>query len=130
MPAVMSVFSKLHATTIHGQKAEDAVATYEIGTVEENKGYPAIGGVTTNNGTGEEEQQQVEGPDNGAQRGVHDIEAITLTWSKWTLIAVFLKYAFHKLLIDTIHVHPSNICSTASGYSTLSMLSKALFSAT
>lgn len=27
-----------------------------------------------------------------AQRGVQDVEAVTLTWSKPTLIAVFIKY--------------------------------------
>jgi len=32
-------------------------------------------------------------PSQDAQRGVQEVEAVTLTWSKTTLIAVFLKYA-------------------------------------
>lgn len=31
-------------------------------------------------------------PDLDAQRGVQDVEAITLSWSRNALIAVFLKY--------------------------------------
>ena len=31
-------------------------------------------------------------PARDAQRGVQDVEAVTLTWSKGTLIAVFIKY--------------------------------------
>lgn len=33
-------------------------------------------------------------PAEDAQQGVKDFEAVTLTWSKATLIAVFLKYIF------------------------------------
>lgn len=33
-------------------------------------------------------------PAEDAQQGVKDFEAVTLTWSKTTLIAVFLKYIF------------------------------------
>jgi hypothetical protein len=31
-------------------------------------------------------------PDGGAQQGVQDVEAVTMAWSKKTLIAVFIKY--------------------------------------
>lgn len=31
-------------------------------------------------------------PDGSAQHGVQDVEAVTMTWSKKTLIAVFIKY--------------------------------------
>ena len=31
-------------------------------------------------------------PDGSAQHGVQDVEAVTMTWSKGTLIAVFIKY--------------------------------------
>lgn len=30
-------------------------------------------------------------PDQYAQRGVQDVEAVTITWSKWILIGVFIK---------------------------------------
>lgn len=33
-------------------------------------------------------------PTEGLQHGVSDAEAVTLTWSKTTLIAVFIKYEF------------------------------------
>lgn len=31
-------------------------------------------------------------PDENAQKGVQDVEAVTLSWSKSALIAVFIKY--------------------------------------
>lgn len=34
---------------------------------------------------------QVDVPSEEAQRGVQDVEAVTLTWSKVALIAIFLK---------------------------------------
>lgn len=36
-------------------------------------------------------------PTEDAQRGVKDFEAVTLTWSKSTLIAVFIKYVYFIL---------------------------------
>lgn len=48
---------------------------------EKNREDPAIGT------TGADEL-----PTEDAQRGVHDVEAVTLTWTKTTLVAVFLKY--------------------------------------
>lgn len=38
------------------------------------------------------DQSQPDQPSADAQRGVQDVEAVTLTWSKPTLIAVFIKY--------------------------------------
>lgn len=38
------------------------------------------------------DESQPEQPSTDAQRGVQDVEAVTLTWSKPTLIAVFIKY--------------------------------------
>lgn len=35
---------------------------------------------------------KIELPTEDAQKGVKDVEAVTLTWSKTTLIAVFAKY--------------------------------------
>lgn len=33
-------------------------------------------------------------PDGSAQHGVQDVEAVTMAWSKKTLIIVFIKYVF------------------------------------
>jgi hypothetical protein len=34
-------------------------------------------------------------PDGSAQHGVQDVEAVTMAWSKKTLIAVFIKYVLY-----------------------------------
>lgn len=40
-------------------------------------------------------------PAEDLQRGVQDVESVTRTWSKKTLIAVFLKYVLlHKLVVS------------------------------
>lgn len=36
-------------------------------------------------------------PNRNTQRGVQDVEAVTLTWSKGTLIAMFIKYVGKQL---------------------------------
>jgi hypothetical protein len=43
---------------------------------------------------GKEETPQLERPSEDVQRGVQEVEAVTLTWSRATLIAVFIKYGF------------------------------------
>lgn len=40
----------------------------------------------------------VEHPDQAMQRGVQEVEAVTLTWTRWTLVAVFFKYASSLIL--------------------------------
>ncbi|OBT58447.1 hypothetical protein VE04_01726 [Pseudogymnoascus sp. 24MN13] len=52
---------------------------------EKNREDPAIGTTGTDSN---DEQDQL--PTQDAQRGVHDVEAVTLTWTKTTLVAVFL----------------------------------------
>ena len=42
--------------------------------------------------TADDEKPEPELPSEDAQQGVHDVEAVTLSWSRGTLIAVFLKY--------------------------------------
>lgn len=34
-------------------------------------------------------------PHDNLQRGVQQVEAVTIAWSKWSLIAVFIKYVHH-----------------------------------
>lgn len=56
---------------------------------------PAVDGTTAEetkrDPTTDTEVQQPETPAEDLQHGVRDIEAITMTWSKRTLIMVFLK---------------------------------------
>lgn len=47
----------------------------------------------------EKPQQPLELPDEDAQRGVRMVEAVTLTWTKTSLIWVFVKYMDFKLLV-------------------------------
>lgn len=69
---------------------------------EKNREDPAIGTTGTDSN---DEQDQL--PTQDAQRGVHDVEAVTLTWTKTTLVAVFLKYvAIHTA--DCLWQGPSN----------------------
>jgi len=46
-------------------------------------------------------------PSEDVQRGVQEVEAVTLTWSRRTLIAVFLKYA-HISHANRSHEHPAD----------------------
>ncbi|KAJ5953063.1 uncharacterized protein N7479_011476 [Penicillium vulpinum] len=75
-----TVFSRLAAS-----KAGSSVTTTAVEgiAVEESKRDPAS----------DTEVQQPEVPAEGLQHGVRDIEAITMTWSKRTLILVFIKSA-------------------------------------
>ncbi len=86
----MAVFPKLQATfrrTTTGN-TDNSVA---MNTAEENEKHPATDHTTASNG---DEEPQPEHPNEDIQRGVQDVEAVTLTWSKTTLVAVFLKYVF------------------------------------
>lgn len=38
-------------------------------------------------------------PDGSAQHGVQDVEAVTMTWSRGTLIAVFIKYVLNHSIL-------------------------------
>lgn len=73
-----TVFSRMAAPD-----AGSSVETSAVGgtTVEESKRDPAS----------DSEVQQPEVPAEDLQHGVRDIEAITMTWSKRTLILVFIK---------------------------------------
>lgn len=45
-----------------------------------------------------DEQKASDLPTEDAQRGVRTVEAITLTWTKGSLICVFIKYVFSQSL--------------------------------
>lgn len=70
------------------QTTDNAVTQVDMNMAEDRKGDP--GAAAENNGIGNE----METPKEDLQRGVQDIEAMTATWSKWALIAVFIKCVF------------------------------------
>lgn len=76
------------------QATEESVSQVDVTTTEDNKQYiPTDGVAAENNGTVSADQL-VETPEEELHRGVHDIEAMTKSWSKGALIAVFMKYDF------------------------------------
>jgi hypothetical protein len=54
----------------------------ESDTIEQSSSYGSAG-------------PQGKTPTPNTQHGVQDVEAVTLSWSKGTLIAVFIKYVSH-----------------------------------
>lgn len=64
-----------------------------------------------------------ERPTENAQKGVKEVEAVTLTWSKTTLIAVFVKYVFVYCAANDKLTYST----TVSGSSILSMPCNLLF---
>ena len=90
----MAVVSKFRSA-FRRQTTDDAVTTVNVNTVEETKSQPPVDGASAeiNRESGSEDAPpRYEAPDENTQRGVADMEAITQTWSKWTLYAVFVKY--------------------------------------
>lgn len=56
-------------------------------SAEENKTDPN----NVESGPASKEAAESQLPSENLQRGVHDVEAVTLSWSKASLIAVFIK---------------------------------------
>lgn len=50
------------------------------------------------------EPPQMELPSEDVQRGVQEVEAVTLTWSRATLIAVFIKYVLLYLPLQSVEL--------------------------
>ncbi|GLI79151.1 hypothetical protein PoHVEF18_007479 [Penicillium ochrochloron] len=72
------------------QATGDSVSQVDVTTAEDSKrDIPADGVAAENNGAVSADQP-VETPEEELHRGVHDIEAMTKSWSKGALIAVFL----------------------------------------
>lgn len=71
---------------------DDAVNQVSMDNVGEGKQDPTVVERGATDIETEENQSQLPGED--LQRGVQDVEAVTLTWSKKALIAVFVKYVF------------------------------------
>ncbi|KAI9274397.1 major facilitator superfamily domain-containing protein [Phascolomyces articulosus] len=76
----MAVFSRFRSVIRRTSSTTDKDSVVE----EKKKELDKESAVASNNGQNEEQ------PDDDAQRGVQDVEAVTLTWSKTTLIAVFI----------------------------------------
>lgn len=68
----------------------------ELSTTEYGKRDSAVAegvaGSNSSDGAAPQAESAEEVPGEELQHGVKDVEAVTLTWSKWALIAVFCKY--------------------------------------
>lgn len=82
-----AVLYRLKTDEAERQSVEQSV---EQSTVEKSKHDPIVESTVAGNDT----QGDPGRPQDGLQHGVSDVEAITLTWSKTTLILVFVKYVF------------------------------------
>lgn len=80
------------------QATADIVAQVNIDNNEENKLDVPVDGVFAGNNATVSQHRPVEIPEEDLHRGVQDIEAMTQTWSKTALIAVFVKYVFLLLI--------------------------------
>lgn len=98
----MAVFPKLRDAFRRTATDDDAVTPVAVSMVEDNEKGPVTDDTAASNGS---DEPQAELPSEDAQRGVKEVEAVTLTWSKKTLIAVFLKYVF---VLAADRVYPAN----------------------
>lgn len=87
----MSVFSRFRpgfarkSTDLHDQST---MTTKDADSAEK------IPGTNTEAAVGEDgvTRDNVDRIDEDAQRGVRQVEAVTLSWSKWSLVAIFIKF--------------------------------------
>lgn len=84
------MFLKLRAA-LRRTPTDNTVTSVAVNTVEVNEKNPATDDTTAGNSS---DEPQLELPSKDLQRGVQDVEAVTLTWTKSALVAVFLKYIF------------------------------------
>lgn len=78
-------------STFRRQTTDDAVTRVEVNTAEDIKQSTVTAGASAENNVVSDEEQTMETPEEEVQRGVKDMEAMTQSWSKWALLAVFLK---------------------------------------
>ena len=85
-------FSRLRPS-IFGKTAANATSDDSIvkGKQKESDAKSVVSSVKTTHAESSSQQPEEELPTEDAQRGVKKAEAVTLTWSKTTLIAVFVK---------------------------------------
>lgn len=87
----MTVINRFRA--FRRQSVEESVPAM-TSTAEEMKTDSVVAGAVPVNDTPHEKgsEHNPERPSEDVQRGVKNIEATTLTWTKGTLIAVFIKF--------------------------------------
>ncbi|KAI7973182.1 hypothetical protein EIK77_004459 [Talaromyces pinophilus] len=88
--------------TFRRTTTDDTINQVATAPVEENKTDPAT--VETGSASKETGDLQEELPGEDLQRGVQDVEAVTLSWSKASLIAVFAKYVLSHLVLYLITI--------------------------
>lgn len=87
--------------TFNRAQTDDSKAPVELSSIQASKQDLAVEG-TDGLASLEKDGAPEVLPTEAAQRGVRDVESITLTWSKWTLCAVFLKYVSTKIRHDDL----------------------------
>jgi hypothetical protein len=78
----MSGFSKFKGVLRRAPTSEAGNTAAEITPVQDT-------GVTRDDPEADEKKSDLDLPDENAQRGVQDVEAVALAWSKKSLITVF-----------------------------------------
>lgn len=81
---------KLRAA-LRPSQIDNTVTSIPVNTVEVNEKNPATDDATAGNSN---DTRHPDLPSEELQRGVQTVEAVTLTWTKTTLVAVFMKYVF------------------------------------
>ncbi|KAJ5683608.1 hypothetical protein N7462_006773 [Penicillium macrosclerotiorum] len=109
-------------TVFRRMSADDAEAVRTVSldqSTGESKKNPAVAGAETNNGNIDPDSQL---PHEGVQTGVRDVEAVTLTWSKTTLILVFMNIWF----LYFVNAFQSSVFNSLSAYVSSSFQSHSL----
>jgi hypothetical protein len=95
----MGVFTKKSREVSHGSAANS------MGPVDENKTAHATDDAVPNDSEGESSSQEDTVPTQDAQTGVQEVEGMTLSWSKKSLIAVFAKYVYIYQSVQMLRVY-------------------------
>lgn len=85
----MAVINRIRAFRRHATEETAPVVT---NTTEDTKTGSVVADAVPGEKTSGEEEHGPELPSEEVQQGVKNIEATTLTWTKGTLIAVFIKF--------------------------------------
>jgi len=94
----MGVFTK------KPRNAPEASAADTTGSIGENKTAHTTDDAVHNDSEGESSSPEDAVPTEDAQAGVQEVEGMTLTWSKRSLIAVFAKYVPVCLAVEALRV--------------------------
>lgn len=87
----MPSFAKLRPG-FRRSRTEDVGPTIALESVQEDKHDPVNIGAVEASISGSNDERQAETIEEDLQRGVEDVEAVTLSWTKASLVAVFVKY--------------------------------------